>query len=226
MSVMDWDGSMAGWCAEAGAEVSALGLSTPSVLPRTSVPAAAGVAEDPWFPEDSGSEDDDSSEDDENEYVAVHIDRSFEPPELAAAAPGSRAGSRCCEDCKSKHPSYGTLAEKTRRWCAACGKTHGAVSLISIKHKCEDCNKRPSYSMPGEWKARWCAGCGKNHGVVRGRTAARSAEVALSKKRKDGGEDEDAPKKKKKKKQKKKQVREEKRVGKPKWALSAYLFLA
>ena len=82
MSVMDWDGSMAGWCAEAGAEVSALGLSTPSVLPRTSVPAAAGVAEDPWFPEDSGSEDDDSSEDDENEYVAVHIDRSFEPPEL------------------------------------------------------------------------------------------------------------------------------------------------
>ena len=85
MSVMDWDGSMAGWCAEAGAEVSALGLSTPSVLPRTSVPAAAGVAEAgvaeaPWFPEDSGSEDDDSSEDDENEYVAVKIDRSFEPP--------------------------------------------------------------------------------------------------------------------------------------------------
>ena len=125
MSVMDWDGSMAGWCAEAGAEVSALGLSTPSVLPRTSVPAAAGVAEDPWFPEDSGSEDDDSSEDDENEYVAVRIDRSFEPPE-----PGARVtGSRNCEDCKSKRAHFGTLTENQARWCATCGKNHGAVAV-------------------------------------------------------------------------------------------------
>jgi hypothetical protein len=57
MSVMDWDGSVAGWCADSGSE-------------------------------DDDSEDDDRSEDDESAYVAVAIDRSFEPPEPAAAAPG------------------------------------------------------------------------------------------------------------------------------------------
>ena len=87
MSVTDWDEQMAGWSTEAGAEVSAesaepgpLGLSS-SVLPRTSVPAAADVEADHWFLNDSSNEDDDSSEDDEKEYVAVRIDRSFEPPE-------------------------------------------------------------------------------------------------------------------------------------------------
>jgi hypothetical protein len=73
MSVTDWDEQMAGWSTEAGAEVSAesaepgpLGLSS-SVLPRTSVPAAADVEADHWFLNDSSSEDDheddDSSED-------------------------------------------------------------------------------------------------------------------------------------------------------------------
>ena len=70
------------------AAASASGASKPGPL-GLSTPTAEGL----WFPDDSGSEDDDSedddrSEDDENAYVAVAIDRSFEPPEPAAAAPG------------------------------------------------------------------------------------------------------------------------------------------
>jgi hypothetical protein len=32
-----------------------------------------------------------------------------------------------CEDCGAKTASYGTPTERKRRWCAGCGKSHGAV---------------------------------------------------------------------------------------------------
>eukprot|EP01048_Picozoa_sp_COSAG05_P019885 COSAG05_NODE_3234_length_2218_cov_1.479000_1_plen_238_part_00 len=41
-----------------------------------------------------------------------------------------------CEDCNLKRPTYGILAENTKRWCAACGKQRkGAVNLDQAKRK-------------------------------------------------------------------------------------------
>jgi hypothetical protein len=58
---------------------------------------------------------------------------------------------RMCEDCTKKQASFGTEVERKRRWCAPCGKAHGAISLLKKKtplqkkraHKmCEDCTKK------------------------------------------------------------------------------------
>eukprot|EP01046_Picozoa_sp_COSAG06_P073052 COSAG06_NODE_21663_length_749_cov_1.713846_1_plen_59_part_10 len=55
-----------------------------------------------------------------------------------------------CEDCGDLAPSYGTPTERKGRWCAGCGKSHGAVSLGKM---CEDCGaKQASYGTPTERK--------------------------------------------------------------------------
>eukprot|EP01046_Picozoa_sp_COSAG06_P046762 COSAG06_NODE_6674_length_2830_cov_6.665324_3_plen_326_part_01 len=75
-------------------------------------------------------------------------------------------GRQMCEACGTKHASYGTPAERKRRWCGRCGKTHGAICL-NAQTMCETCGATwPSCGTPTERKARWCAGCGKAHGAI------------------------------------------------------------
>ena len=66
-----------------------------------------------------------------------------------------------------------------RRWCAACAKPHGGVS---VQKKCEDCKQtRPSWGMPDERKTRWCAGCGKKvDGAIFLRTGGITAAAAAA----------------------------------------------
>eukprot|EP01050_Picozoa_sp_SAG11_P036998 SAG11_NODE_14366_length_614_cov_2.487379_1_plen_66_part_00 len=45
-----------------------------------------------------------------------------------------------CEECGSKLATYGLAAEKRRRWCAGCGKAHGAVDVAS--KMCEECGSK------------------------------------------------------------------------------------
>ena len=48
-----------------------------------------------------------------------------------------------CEDCKTKHASYGLPAEGgKKRWCAGCAQTHaGSVNGLALgtRAACEDC---------------------------------------------------------------------------------------
>ena len=37
---------------------------------------------------------------------------------------------RLCETCGAKHASFGTPAERKKRWCGGCGTAHGAVNLV------------------------------------------------------------------------------------------------
>ena len=36
---------------------------------------------------------------------------------------------KMCEGCKDKRASFGIAADEVKRWCASCGKEHGAVYL-------------------------------------------------------------------------------------------------
>eukprot|EP01050_Picozoa_sp_SAG11_P012188 SAG11_NODE_1340_length_5165_cov_3.807146_5_plen_94_part_01 len=70
-----------------------------------------------------------------------------------------------CEGCGSKQATYALAGEKRQRWCAACGKAHGAVDVAN--KMCEDCgSKWASYGLAGEKRKRWCAACRKAHGAV------------------------------------------------------------
>jgi hypothetical protein len=85
-------------------------------------------------------------------------------------------GSKKCEGCGLKQPSFGLPAEGKKRWCGGCAKGHkGAVNVGS--KKCEGCGlKQPSFGLPSEGKMRWCGGCAKGHkGAVR---AGRRCEQA------------------------------------------------
>ena len=56
--------------------------------------------------------------------------------------------------------------EGKRRWCGACGKAKGAISLTT-KQMCESCgNKRAHFGTPEEGKKRWCGACGKAKGAI------------------------------------------------------------
>ena len=56
--------------------------------------------------------------------------------------------------------------EGKRRWCGACGKAKGAISLTT-KQMCESCgNKRAHFGTPEEGKRRWCGACGKAKGAI------------------------------------------------------------
>ena len=77
-----------------------------------------------------------------------------------------KKGSAKCVDCGEKQANYG-FEDGKRRFCAACGKKRGAVS---IQNKCVDCKLVvPSYKLPGEKVARYCAPCGKAKGAVQDR---------------------------------------------------------
>ena len=45
---------------------------------------------------------------------------------------------KMCEGCEAKLASFGTPTERVKRWCAACAKAHGAVSMLKRK-MCEGC---------------------------------------------------------------------------------------
>ena len=71
-----------------------------------------------------------------------------------------------CEGCGLKQSNYGLASEGKKRWCAACGKMEGAVSLQK-RQMCEGCGlKGPGYGFAAEGKARWCGGCGVVEGAV------------------------------------------------------------
>jgi hypothetical protein len=73
---------------------------------------------------------------------------------------------KMCEGCGLKQANYGLASEAKRRWCAACMKAKGAVSLQKQK-MCEHCGiNQPKYGLASEGKARWCLGCGKAKGAV------------------------------------------------------------
>ena len=56
--------------------------------------------------------------------------------------------------------------EGKKRWCGACGKAKGAISLTT-KQMCESCgNKRAHFGTPEEGKRRWCGACGKAKGAI------------------------------------------------------------
>ena len=73
-----------------------------------------------------------------------------------------------CEDCGTKQPSFGHLADGKMRWCGGCAKSsahEGAVSLQQRK-KCEDCGTKvrtPSFGHLADGKKRWCGGCAQSH---------------------------------------------------------------
>ena len=56
-----------------------------------------------------------------------------------------------CEDCKAKHAGFGLGADKKKRWCGKCAKSHeGAMYLASgPKKMCEDCKGNSSTNQIG-----------------------------------------------------------------------------
>jgi len=55
----------------------------------------------------------------EQQQVAKKVDKK---------TPATRQ-KKMCEDCGLKQPGHGLASDGKRRWCAGCGKAHGAVSL-------------------------------------------------------------------------------------------------
>ena len=85
------------------------------------------------------------------------VDRPPEqlPAAAAAAATAPKPAvfkpteNRKCEDCGLKQANFGLPNEKKKRWCAPCGKPHGAQRTTSQK-MCEKCKIRhANYGMPG-----------------------------------------------------------------------------
>ena len=46
-----------------------------------------------------------------------------------------------CEDCGTKQPKFGHLADGKKRWCGACAKSSAHEGVVSLQQrkKCEDC---------------------------------------------------------------------------------------
>jgi Zn finger protein HypA/HybF involved in hydrogenase expression len=52
-----------------------------------------------------------------------------------------------CEGCIDKRATFGIAADRVMRWCASCGKEHGAVYL-GERRMCEGCNdKRATFGI-------------------------------------------------------------------------------
>ena len=63
-----------------------------------------------------------------------------------------------------KVASFGIPAEKTRRWCANCAKSHAEAINLVIHKQCEGCRVKPaSHGLLTEGKRRWCPTCAKEH---------------------------------------------------------------
>ena len=58
--------------------------------------------------------------------------------------------------------------EGKKRWCGACGKAKGAISLTAQSYTmCESCgNKHAHFGTPEEGKKRWCGACGKAKSAI------------------------------------------------------------
>ena len=55
---------------------------------------------------------------------------SLSAPRRSAGSRGKlKPRRRMCEDCGKKWPSFGLHSVTTQRWCADCGKPHGAVRI-------------------------------------------------------------------------------------------------
>jgi hypothetical protein len=68
-----------------------------------------------------------------------------------------------CEGCNDTVASFGIAGDRVKRWCASCGKAHGAVRL-SARKMCEGCGyKLAHHGAAINRVKRWCASCGKEH---------------------------------------------------------------
>ena len=54
-----------------------------------------------------------------------------------------------CEDCGTKVPSFGHLADGKKRWCGTCAQSHEGVVSLQQQKKCEDCGTKQ------RWFAKW-----------------------------------------------------------------------
>jgi hypothetical protein len=72
-------------------------------------------------------------------------------------------GGKMCEGCNDTVASFGIAGDRVKRWCASCGKAHGAVRL-SARKMCEGCGyKLAHHGAAINRVKRWCASCGKEH---------------------------------------------------------------
>jgi hypothetical protein len=82
-------------------------------------------------------------------------------------------GSKKCEDCGVKQPTYGfkevtsnsgITLEGKKRWCTGCAKEHAGTEDLTRKKNCEGCQQKMAFfGLPAEGIKRWCRGCAKAH---------------------------------------------------------------
>jgi hypothetical protein len=117
-----------------------------------------------------------------NHPSAVEVTRSHRKPPTTktekgaprVAKPINYAAHKKCQQCKTKHASYGCPIERKRRWCGGCAKReqgsnpHPPVNLnLRI---CEDCKTKPAKYGDGsssdsakQKDKRWCEKCAEDH---------------------------------------------------------------